>query len=155
MSEEYYVDLNGHTAGPFTIQQMRDLYAGRTITDQTIYSTPKSVEWLPVSVISPLLAAAMVPPAVPGPPPGQPPDARPFARKHDWVCTLCGYVGRPRYQTQGSFAVELLLWILFCAPGLIYSVWRLVSKKKICPSCGSAAIIPASSTGAAHLVRVR
>lgn len=53
------------------------------------------------------------------------------------VCSTCGALGKPTTRTKGSFLIELLLWVLFCAPGLIYSIWRLTSKERdVCASCG-------------------
>jgi hypothetical protein len=54
--------------------------------------------------------------------------------------------------TRGSFAVELGLWLLFCAPGVIYSLWRLTSKRKCCPSCNSEAIVRADSPRGRQMV---
>ncbi|HMJ88465.1 MAG TPA: hypothetical protein VK530_01545, partial [Candidatus Acidoferrum sp.] len=45
----------------------------------------------------------------------------------------------------GSIAIELVLWLLFCLPGIIYSVWRLTARKKVCPVCNSDALVPENS----------
>jgi len=58
------------------------------------------------------------------------------------VCTRCGVIGWPKTETPGSFLIEVVLWLLFCFPGMIYSVWRLASKRKCCHVCGSAEIVP-------------
>ena len=39
-------------------------------------------------------------------------------------CPHCGVTGMPRKVTKGSFGIELILWLFFLLPGLIYSVWR-------------------------------
>ena len=52
------------------------------------------------------------------------------------ICETCGSVGHAVTRTEGSFAIELVLWLLFCFPGIIYSVWRLASRKKVCGQCG-------------------
>jgi hypothetical protein len=52
------------------------------------------------------------------------------------ICESCGSLASPVSRTKGSFAVEVALWILFCAPGLIYSIWRLSSRESVCPICG-------------------
>jgi hypothetical protein len=59
------------------------------------------------------------------------------------VCTNCGYQGQPQWQTQGSFLIELVLWLFLILPGLIYSIWRLTSKQKVCPVCKNPTMIPA------------
>lgn len=61
------------------------------------------------------------------------------------VCTACGYVGEPKTITKGSMGVEIILWLCFLVPGLIYSVWRLSSRHEGCPSCGGQAVIPCAS----------
>ena len=63
----------------------------------------------------------------------------------EFVCTTCGHIGQPKRVTKGSLATELVLWIFFLVPGLIYSVWRLTSRYDACPSCKNASMIPADS----------
>ena len=41
--------------------------------------------------------------------------------------------------------VELILWLCFLVPGLIYSVWRMSSYRATCPSCGSENLVPLDS----------
>ena len=60
-------------------------------------------------------------------------------------CPNCGYEGKPKKVTPGSLAIEIILWICFLVPGIIYSIWRLSSKKIICPSCSNENVIPLSS----------
>ena len=62
--------------------------------------------------------------------------------KGQWICTTCGYIGRPKKVTRGSFWMEVVLWMLLIVPGIIYSVWRLTSKQKVCPKCGKPTMIP-------------
>ena len=38
--------------------------------------------------------------------------------------------------------MEIILWILFIIPGLIYSLWRLSSRGDVCSQCGQANLIP-------------
>ena len=67
-------------------------------------------------------------------------------KKKFYICTQCGYVGRPLYKVRGSFLVELILWILglialfFLAWWLIfiplfYSIFRLSGRYQECPQC--------------------
>jgi hypothetical protein len=70
------------------------------------------------------------------------------------VCTLCGAIGRPVRKAKGSFIVEVVLWLLFLFPGLIYSLWRLTSKYDACPSCGQpSTMIPVDSPNAQRLLQ--
>jgi predicted RNA-binding Zn-ribbon protein involved in translation (DUF1610 family) len=61
---------------------------------------------------------------------------------HLMICTRCGSQAYPKKHTPGSFGVELLLFLFFIIPGIIYGVWRLSGRKLVCPACGSDAIVP-------------
>jgi len=58
------------------------------------------------------------------------------------ICTTCGAVGYIKSSTPGSTLIELVLWLAFIVPGLVYSLWRLNSRKKVCRKCGSTSLIP-------------
>ena len=53
------------------------------------------------------------------------------------VCPNCGFQGDEKRITKGSFFIELILWLCFLIPGLIYSIWRLTTITWGCPSCGA------------------
>jgi hypothetical protein len=59
-----------------------------------------------------------------------------------YICTVCGYLGKPKQHTKGTFAFEVVLWFLFIIPGLLYSLWRITNKYRACPKCNSTAVIP-------------
>jgi ribosomal protein L37E len=61
------------------------------------------------------------------------------------VCKNCGFKGYPIKKTEGSIAIELVLWLLCLIPGIIYSIWRLTTRKEVCPMCGQPGMIPANS----------
>lgn len=61
------------------------------------------------------------------------------------VCPNCGYVGKPKKKTKGSFWIEVILWLMFIVPGILYSVWRISSREKVCPKCGNPHMIPLDS----------
>lgn len=73
--------------------------------------------------------------------------------KQEYICTICGHVGYPKKITKGSFIMEIVLWIFFLIPGIIYSVWRLSSKRKICSACGNVSIIPADTPMGQKLIK--
>lgn len=103
-----------------------------------------------------------LPPASPPPeekpvsPPSQPPPQATYNYK---LCTTCGYVGWEKSIMPGSFWLELGLWavmLMSCAlhvyVGMImllfavgYSIWRLAAKRKACPQCSAAPMIPVMS----------
>lgn len=68
------------------------------------------------------------------------------------VCPSCGSRGEPKTITKGSTGIELILWLCLLVPGLIYSIWRLSSRVKGCPSCGSMGMIPANSPHGKKLI---
>lgn len=61
------------------------------------------------------------------------------------ICASCGTRGEPKTITRGSILIEFILWCFFIVPGLIYSIWRLSSRGKGCPSCGNTGMIPVNS----------
>jgi len=56
------------------------------------------------------------------------------------ICSLCYTLGKSVNRTKGSFLVEIALWLLFCFPGVIYSLWRITSTEKVCARCGGQTI---------------
>lgn len=67
------------------------------------------------------------------------------AAAREWVCTRCLHRGPGTMRARGSFAVEVVLWLLFCFPGAIYSVWRLCSRRRVCRQCQSEELVPSGS----------
>ena len=67
------------------------------------------------------------------------------------LCTRCLEEGRPKTITRGSFAIEVVLWLCFLVPGLIYTIWRLTTKAAVCRACGSVDLVPADSERARRL----
>lgn len=61
------------------------------------------------------------------------------------ICSACGTVGSAKSVTRGSVFIELILWLCFLVPGLIYSIWRLSSRHKACRACGNAQLVPINS----------
>lgn len=61
-------------------------------------------------------------------------------------CPSCGHTGKPKVMTKGSILIEIILWICFIVPGLIYTLWRQTSGKyTACPKCGNTSMIPPDS----------
>lgn len=63
----------------------------------------------------------------------------------EMICRDCGTIDRPKRVTKGSTMIELILWLCFIVPGLIYSFWRLSTRYDACSACGSTALVPVSS----------
>lgn len=68
------------------------------------------------------------------------------------VCTQCNYVGEPKGAIGGNGCIEVILWLCFIIPGLIYSIWRSSSRHKICPKCKSPSLIPMDSPRAQKII---
>jgi hypothetical protein len=61
------------------------------------------------------------------------------------ICTTCGaQTDMPQSKARGSFIIEIILWIPVI-PGLLYSLWRQSTRRKVCPSCGNATLIVANT----------
>lgn len=63
----------------------------------------------------------------------------------EMVCKDCGTVDRPARVTKGSIWIEIILWLCFLVPGVIYSIWRLTTRHDSCGACGSKSIVPLDS----------
>jgi hypothetical protein len=74
----------------------------------------------------------------------------------DLYCQNCGDTGRPVTRVKGSFLTEALIWIAglffglivswwFLLPAVLYSVWRLSTKDRVCPTCAAPRMIPLDS----------
>lgn len=63
-------------------------------------------------------------------------------------CMTCGVEAPPISRTRGSIGMEVVLWVCFLVPGLIYSVWRLTTRRMVCSACGAENIIPVQSPAA-------
>lgn len=68
-------------------------------------------------------------------------------------CTSCGSVGNSKRHVPGSIFIEIVLWLCFLIPGLIYSIWRYAASKKACRVCSQPTLIPARSPIAQKMLR--
>jgi hypothetical protein len=69
------------------------------------------------------------------------------------ICETCGTVGRPKTYTKGNIWIELALWLLFCGPGLIYTIWRLTTRQRGCPVCAGKMLDTSTPRGLALLAQ--
>lgn len=60
-------------------------------------------------------------------------------------CTTCGSIGEPKSHTPGKLWVEVVLWLCLLVPGLLYSLWRLNGRRKVCAHCGAQTLVPVDS----------
>jgi len=61
------------------------------------------------------------------------------------ICSTCGTPGKPKKVSRGSLLIEIILWCCFLVPGILYSLWRMGSKQKVCRKCGSPSMVPVNS----------
>ncbi len=74
--------------------------------------------------------------------------------KGEFVCRNCGSKGLAKKTTKGSLWIEVILWLCFFVPGIIYSIWRLVTRYPACKACGSPEIVPVESPKGKELVKL-
>lgn len=68
------------------------------------------------------------------------------------ICPACGtQTDAAMTKTKGSTGIELILWLCFIIPGLIYSIWRMNSKYDVCPACKQPGMIPLNSPNGQRL----
>lgn len=71
------------------------------------------------------------------------------------VCKQCETVASPQTKTRGSLLIEIVLWLCFIVPGLIYSIWRLTTRGYVCPSCGSDQLVPLDSPAGKRIASLK
>lgn len=59
------------------------------------------------------------------------------------VCPECGFIGKGKMQ--GTIFIEIVLWLMFILPGLLYTLWRYTQIRSICPKCGCKNMIPVTA----------
>jgi hypothetical protein len=63
-------------------------------------------------------------------------------------CMTCGTDAPAETKTRGSIWIEIILWLMFIVPGLIYSIWRLTTRRQVCSACGAENIVPLDAPAA-------
>jgi hypothetical protein len=77
----------------------------------------------------------------------------------------CGQHGKPKSKAKGSFVIEMFLWSLVLLSILIpifllgsvpvamlYSLWRMTSRSKVCPSCAAPNMVFITSPAAQKIL---
>ena len=59
-----------------------------------------------------------------------------------YICEKCYDMNNGIKHTKGSFFIEIVLWLCFFVPGVIYSIWRLSTRGKVCKICKEMGLIP-------------
>lgn len=71
------------------------------------------------------------------------------------LCPHCYYQGKFTKRLGGNAAVELLLYMFFILPGIVYTSHRHRSSKDICPECDQDQGLPIKSKRAIELLEQR
>ena len=82
------------------------------------------------------------------------------------VCLTCTAYVNPVLKRQGFFLIEIIIWILalFITPAtgglsilvaVAYSIFRLLSKKMVCPRCGSTDVVLKNTPAAQEIIQER
>ena len=70
-----------------------------------------------------------------------------------YYCNSCGNHSASALM-KGSGWIELILYLFYIVPGVIYSIWRRSGEPNVCPVCRAPALVPASAArpGAAQRI---
>ena len=63
----------------------------------------------------------------------------------EFICRLCSHVGPRELKKKGRASVEIILWLLFLIPGLVYSIWCRTGRWYACQECGHPGMVPIGS----------
>jgi len=69
------------------------------------------------------------------------------------ICPNCGTTAAPRTYTRGSIFIEIILWLCFIIPGIVYTIWRLTTRQKVCRVCRQPGVVPIASPRGRELTR--
>ena len=66
-------------------------------------------------------------------------------KKH---CLTCGMEAPPGLVPKGHGFIELVMWLCFIVPGLIYSIWRRSNPVQCCSVCHATNVVPQNAPAA-------
>ena len=69
-----------------------------------------------------------------------------------YVCTACCCTDKPIKYRRGRNKREILLWICFIVPGLLYTIWRNTSTILACPRCETTTMISTKTPHGQRLI---
>lgn len=72
----------------------------------------------------------------------------------DYICMVCGCQRAPVLERRGNLYIEILLWVCYIIPGVVYSLWRTVRRHQVCPNCRNPSIVKTTSPQAFELRRL-
>jgi hypothetical protein len=69
------------------------------------------------------------------------------------ICSSCGSQGNTKKHTRGSLLIDIVLWLCGILPGILYSFWRLGTRKVVCGVCSADTLIHADTPRGKQLAR--
>ncbi|MCF8724052.1 hypothetical protein LQ236_002072 [Nitrospina gracilis] len=72
----------------------------------------------------------------------------------DYICLTCGCQRQPINVRRGHIAIEVLLYLFYIVPGVMYTLWRSVRRHDVCPKCRTPSIVKTTSPQAFQLRRL-
>ncbi len=60
----------------------------------------------------------------------------------NYLCKHCGDTTSGKSVKPGSGWIELILWLTYIFPGVLYSIWRISNTRLVCNICGAGNLIP-------------
>ena len=63
-----------------------------------------------------------------------------------YICMECSCQREPIWVKRGWLIIEIVMWLLYIIPGVIYSIWRRVRKQQVCPKCLSPGMVLTTSS---------
>ena len=63
--------------------------------------------------------------------------------KPKYYCNAC-HNFTPHALKKGNGWIELVLYLMYIVPGIIYSIWRRSGAPNVCPLCRAASLVPAA-----------
>lgn len=72
----------------------------------------------------------------------------------DYICLVCGGQRAPVLARRGNIYIEILLWLCYIIPGVMYTLWRTVRRHEVCPDCRNPSIVKTTSPQAFELRRL-
>jgi hypothetical protein len=69
----------------------------------------------------------------------------------DYICLVCGCQRVPVMVRRGHVIIEILLWLCYLLPGVVYTLWRTLRRHEVCPNCRNPSMVKTTSPQAFHL----
>lgn len=69
------------------------------------------------------------------------------------ICKQCGTLNETGDSLPGSGWIELVLWLCYIVPGLVYSIWRRTKRNAACAACSSRELVQVGTPVGSQLLQ--